>query len=291
MIPSYRPSDAELVIEARRALQRRITLTGPGDDSADPVASTVAALGRTTPALFDDDRLGPAPERFRKPPFGTPAYALALRIGWISAEEERTDRARYEARRLRSLRSSWRPSLRERRRHKPPRDTGAFVPALAARLYDDQNLSDGARRCGAKIVEITYRKGDRQDRSVEVTVTYLMEALGKCRRTVQRYLRQLEAEDYVRIDVVRASRTRMCCGLIVRLLMPLFPRHHKDKWPENRRNPGATELSLNYFMKDSKGGNGRLVPRRIWALWCKDGVFRSYKATWPPFQALPAPAS
>ena len=58
-----------------------------------------------------------------------------------------------------------------------------------------------------------------------------MRALGKDRRTVQRYLRQLERAGYITVEVVHA-RTRMCAGLFVALLAPLFPRHHRQKWPE-----------------------------------------------------------
>jgi hypothetical protein len=30
---------------------------------------------------------------------------------------------------------------------------------------------------------------------------------------------------------------------VVHLLGPLFPRHHRDGWPEKRRNPDATKES------------------------------------------------
>ena len=60
---------------------------------------------------------------------------------------------------------------------------------------------------------------DRSARAADITVTWLMRALGKDRRTVQRYLRQLEHAGYITVEVVHA-RTRMCAGLFVALLSP-----------------------------------------------------------------------
>ena len=107
-----------------------------------------------------------------------------------------------EARRKRSLQTCHRPRLYESPRFDSPPESGAYVPELAARLDDDRNLTDGARRCGRKIAELTYRS-NREERALEVTVTYLMKALGRCRRMVQRYLRLLEREGYIRSDVVK----------------------------------------------------------------------------------------
>src|SRR5208282_2315074 len=94
-------------------------------------------------------------------------------------------------------------SLYERPRTAPPKDSDAYIPELAARLDNDPNLTDGARRCARKLAEFTYRNS-REARAIDITVTYLMRALGKCRRTVQNYLRLLEREGYVRVDVIRA---------------------------------------------------------------------------------------
>src|SRR5437879_8092397 len=81
--------------------------------------------------------LGPPPDTFQKPTYNTPQYVFALRCGWISAEEEMADRAAWEQRRLTSLQTCHRYSLYERPRAAPPKDTGAYVPELAARLDDD----------------------------------------------------------------------------------------------------------------------------------------------------------
>lgn len=149
----------------------------------------------------------------------------------IPARPADTERSR------RSLQTCHRYKAQEPQRRPVPKDSGAYVPELAARLEDDPNLCDGARRCARKLAEETYRK-DRDSRSLAVTVTYLAQALGRCRRTVQRYLRQLEREGYIAVDVIAGARSRMCVGLVVRLCDPLIARHHRQKWPEA---PGIQE--------------------------------------------------
>ncbi len=94
-------------------------------------------------------------------------------------------------RRKRSLQTCHRYAAHETHRARPPKDSGAYIRALGARLEDDRNLTDGALRCARKLAEYAYRK-DCEGRTAQITVTYLMKALGKCRRAVQRYLRQLE---------------------------------------------------------------------------------------------------
>ena len=123
------------------------------------------------------------------------------------------------ARQLRSLRCCHLPA-EEQPLHAPPRDSAAYVPEMAARIDDDRNLTDGARRCARKLAEYTYRK-NRDGRAAEITVTWLMKALGRSRRTVQRYLRQLERAGYIGVEVIHAG-TRMCAGLMVELLAPVF---------------------------------------------------------------------
>jgi hypothetical protein len=170
--------------------------------------------------------------------------------------------------------------MTERPRKPAPRETGAYVPELAARIDNDPNLTDGARRCARKLAELTYRQ-NREGRALPVTVTYLAKALGRCRRTVQRYLRQLEGEGYVAVDVVASSRSRMCIGLVVRLLAPLFAAHHRQRWPQSRVNPGATQESLNQSHKTYLQEDGRRISVEHWALRCMNGVFRSFMQTNP----------
>lgn len=188
-------------------------------------------------------------------------------------------------RRQRSLQTCHRYASTERP-HRAVSHTGnGFVPELAARIEDDPNLTDGARRCARKLAELTYRQ-NREGRILPVTVTYLARALGRCRRSVQRYLRQLEEGGYVAVEVVASPRSRMCIGLMVRLLAPLLAAHHQVRWPQTAQNPGATSESLNHRFKLLSQGKGYRVPVQQWALRCMDGVFRSLMKT-TPLTALP----
>jgi len=175
-------------------------------------------------------------------------------------------------RQLRSLRSCHLPA-EERPLHAPPRDSATYVPELAARIDDDRNLTDGARRCARKLAEYTYRK-NRDGRAAEITVTWLMRALGRSRRTVQRYLRQLERAGYISVEIIHTG-TRMCAGLMVELMAPLFPRHHRARWPQKLIEPDAPRKSQNNRLRYR-------YSRESWALRCMDGVFRALMSTLPP---------
>jgi hypothetical protein len=184
---------------------------------------------------------------------------------------------KYLERRQRSLRSCHLPAAEKELR--PRRENGAYVPQLSASVEDDPNLSDGARHCARKLAEYVHRC-DRENRSAEITVTFLMKALRRDRRTVQRYLRQLERAGYIAVEVLQ-WRTRMCAGLLVKLLAPLLPRHG---WPEKAMKPGAARKSQNYRSNIKT----ERFSRESWALKCMDGVFRSLMATLPRFPALPS---
>jgi hypothetical protein len=181
-----------------------------------------------------------------------------------------------EDRRQRSLRSCH-LAAEPKQLQAQPRDSGAYVPEMAARIEDDPNLTDGARRCARKLMQYVYRR-DRSARAADITVTWLMRALGKDRRTVQRYLRQLEHAGYITVEVVHA-RTRMCAGLFVALLAPLFPRHHRQKWPANLMNSDASRKSQNNRLRIK-------YSRESWALRCMDGVFRSLMKTIPSLPSV-----
>jgi hypothetical protein len=186
-----------------------------------------------------------------------------------------------EQRRARSLKHCHLPA-EAKQRHAPPRDSGAYVPEMATRIDNDLNLTDGARRGARKVLEYAYGK-NRETREAEITVPYLEKALGRCRRTVQRYLRQLESEGYIRVYVIPSGRTRMCIGLLIRILDPLLPRHRRHKWPESRRDPAATgESQINTQINKI-----RLIERAGWAYYCCEGVWRSYMKTFPPLFPFP----
>jgi hypothetical protein len=214
------------------------------------------------------------------PPIEQIAQRLATRLACDGIRIEQplclpTPR-KNEDRRQRSLRSCHLPA-----EPKPwkalPCDSGAYVPEMAARIEDDPNLTDGARRCARKLMGYGYRK-NRAGRTADITVTWLMRALGKSRRTVQRYLRQLERAGYIAVEVIHA-RTRMCAGLCIALLAPLFPRHHRQKWPAKLMEPDAPQMSQNNRLRIK-------YSRESWALRCMDGVFRSLMKTLPPLPAL-----
>lgn len=154
-----------------------------------------------------------------------------------------------------------------------------YVPELSARIENDRNLTDGARRLARKLAEIIYRQ-NRKGRFTEVTVSYLMDALRRSRRTIQRYLRLLEREGYIHSEVVRGVRSRLCTGLLIALCRPVFARHHQKKWPDKLGKPGASKESQNYNFLDSRGKGERLSIRQ-WSLLCMDGVFRAFMKTDP----------
>jgi DNA-binding transcriptional ArsR family regulator len=200
-----------------------------------------------------------------------------IRIENIPSPASHSPTTGNENRRHRSLRSFHLPA-EPKPRYTPPRDSEAYVPELAARIEDDRNLTDGARRCARKLAEYIYRK-NRTARAGDITVTWLMRALGKSRRTVQRYLRQLEREGYIAVEVVHA-RTRMCAGLFIALLAPMLPRHHRQEWPQKLMDSDAPRLSQNNKPR-------YIYSRESWALRCMDGVFRSFMKTHPPLPAIP----
>jgi hypothetical protein len=191
------------------------------------------------------------------------------------------------ARRQRSLQTCHRYGLCERPRHARPEETGAYVPALPATLENDRNLTDGARRLARKLAEVIYRQ-NRAGRVTEITVTYLMNALRRSRRTVQRYLRLLEREGYIHTEVMRGARSRLCTGLLIALCQPLFARHHQREWPCKLRNPGASKESQNNRTQEFRG-KGEHLSVRQWSFLCMDGVFRAFMKTDPPSLMKKAP--
>lgn len=194
----------------------------------------------------------------------------------LSVNSERSQRSQQTCHRYAATERAPRPL---------PRTGNGYVPELAARIEDDPNLADGTRRCARKIAELTYRQ-NREGRTLPVTVTYLARALGRCRRTVQRYLRQLEEGGYIAVDVVTSRRTCMCIGLVVELLEPLFAGHHKTRWPGALGNPGATTLSRNQSPRVKLMAEGDRIPVLNWATRSMNGVFDAFMKT-KPLAGLP----
>lgn len=266
MLGIYRPSEEEIMTQAHRALRKRLGASAPGC----PAAGRPAPLGELIDA---------PPGAFQKPRYGTPAYAIAFKAGWTAVKEEQADRLTYEPRRERSLQTCHRYALYEQPRHPRLKETGAYVPELSSGLEADRNLTDGARRLARKLAEIIYRE-NRAGRFTEITVTYLMDALARSRRTIQRYLRLLEREGYIHSEVIRGRCSRLCTGLFIALGMPLFARHHRKEWPSKLRKSGAPKESQNHRFLDSRPKGKRLSVRQ-WSLLCMDGVFRAFMKTDP----------
>ena len=183
---------------------------------------------------------------------------------------------------MRSLRSSHRYAALEIPEYELPKDTGAFVPPASANIENDRALSDRARRCARKILEETYRR-DRVGRRLRVTVSYLAAGLGRSRRTIQRYLRQLENCGYIAVEVLTGHVSRLCIGLRVRILGRMLPQHHREKWPKKPEKPGATNVSQKQRHIAYLGQEKDAVSVASWAERCMDGVWRADRdgpATW-----------
>jgi hypothetical protein len=87
---------------------------------------------------------------------------------------------------------------------------------------------------------------------------------------------------YVRHDVITSTRARMCIGILITLLEPLFARHHAAKWPVHAVKSGVQGFSENYSARFKKRREGPTVEADHWALRCMDGAFRSLMKTTTP---------
>ncbi len=185
--------------------------------------------------------------------------------------------ASRQRRRARSLQTCHRPAFKAESRG-PTRDTKSYVPQFSARLLNDPGLTDGARRCAIKLLELAYRR-DRAGRSFRGTVSYLAKALGRSERAVQTYLAQLRSRGYIRHEVLTSERARMCVGVLITLLKPLFAAHHEASWPHHAKassmNSGVKGTSENYRQDSKQRRAGARMSAEQWALACMNGVFRA----------------
>ena len=241
--------------------------------------------------------IGDKPDNWRKPNYGHLDYTIAHRMGWISDEDEAFDRKRYEQRRVQSLQHCHTSNPGRYGRIKQwsfdfiteidtiernePAQSGAYIPEMNAAVLQDHDLTDGAKICLAKLLEETYRN-NRAGRWLATTVPYLMQALGRSRRTIQNYLRLLERCGYIACDVLLSDKTRMTNGLYIALNKTTFAQHHEDQWPEQRErktatnleNSGAQNVSPNYFSQIYKQIN---IPRMPVSLWAAQSMMVIYK--------------
>lgn len=217
--------------------------------------------------------IGEKPKDWKKPNYGNLDYTIAHRMGWISNEEEGRDREIYKRRRKQSLQTCHRYSHKWNALPDNPVETTGdrYTPQTSADILNDNRLTDGAKILAMKLMEETYRK-NRKGRWLKITVTYLMKAMGKCRRTIQNYLRLLELLGYIKTNVIKSEISRMCIGLGIWLQEPLFPKHHKDKWPEKREKSGVQNDSYN----DSTKIYSLMIPIHLWTKDCMEGIYRSF---------------
>jgi hypothetical protein len=177
-----------------------------------------------------------------------------------------------ELRRIRSLKTCHRPALKAPA--SPYRgNSQAYVPQFSARLLNDPGLTDGARRCALKLVELIYRR-NRAGRGIQCTVSYLAKALSRSERTIQTYLAQLRERGYIRHEVIASEKARMCIGIFIALLAPVFPRHDRGEWPVRAMKSGVKPDSENYNLNIIYKHEYRFTADH-WALKCMDGVFRA----------------
>lgn len=209
--------------------------------------------------------------------YNTPEYWQALSSGLISWEQAAQDEATYKRRRDLSLQTCHRYSADIRPRYKVPA-IRAYTPETSARVDIDRNLNTNADKAARFLMRYAYRNA-RDTRTVRVTCSYIAKGLGRAVRTVQRYLRSLEEEGYIRIEIVRSSITGMVACLEITLLSPLFPEHHKEKWPQARRNPDTTFMSDKQSHIIYKGKEDR----KSWAIKCMNGVHKAFMKTKPLF--------
>jgi hypothetical protein len=192
-----------------------------------------------------------------------------------------------EKRRRRSLQTCHRPAVKPEQApyHQPSQ---AYVPQFSARLLNDPGLTDGARRCAIKLLELAYRQ-NRTERAYRGTVSYLAKGLGRSERAVQAYLALLRSRGYIRHEVVTSERARMCIGIVVTLLTPLFAKHHESEWPLHARptRSGVNPSSENYRPDFKRRRGGIRVSVEDWTLRCMNGVFRALmKSTSAPQGSL-----
>lgn len=191
-----------------------------------------------------------------------------------------------EQRRRRSLQTCHRPAIKpEQAPYRRP--SQAYVPQFSARLLNDPGLTDGARRCAMKLLELAYRR-NRSQRAYRGTVSYLAKALGRSERAVQTYLALLRSRGYIAHEVVTSERARMCIGIVVTLLTPLFAKHHESEWPHHAKptGSGVNRFSENYRPDPRKKRGGMRISVEHWSMRCMDGVFRALMKGNPTPQGL-----
>jgi hypothetical protein len=102
-------------------------------------------------------------------------------------------------------------------------------------------------------------------------------------RAPQNYLCELRTRGYIRHEVVRSHKARMCIGIFITLLDPIFPRHHRKEWPaqKNGGKSGVQKNSEKYLQFSKYTYFQERVSVARWTWKCMDGVFRAFMRTAP----------
>jgi hypothetical protein len=253
------------------------------------VQASLAAQKQHKDYLDDLKKRQPSPPMgWKKPAYKSLEYREACYLGWISWQERERDHIIYESRRNRSLQTSHRYSMAGLKDRYPKPNTKAYTPEMSAIVDEDRNLNANADKAARFLMRQAYQKA-RNTRTLRITVSYIAKALNRSTRTIQRYLGSLVEEGYIKVEIIRSSITGMVACLEIKLLSPLFPEHHKQKWPQRRINPDATFLSD----KQSQLIYNRKEDRNSWAIRCMNGVFRQFMKTKPILGIpwLPTPCS
>lgn len=270
----------------QRHIAPKIILTPPSRERAEAAAREIAKRkivnNTSRQELNAWDQIaklaGQKPQYWVKPKYGTLEYCLAHNCGWISESEFQADKALQEERSKRARRTSHRPKnwgFEDELRYEQPKETDEYIPEMSMKLIKDRNLNDSARRIALFLVRHTYQD-NRKERALGTTVSFIMKGLALSRSTVQRALALLVDTGYIERFVATNNKTKMCRGLLIRLLSPLFPKQYKEKWPETLRNPDASQTTHNHrfqiYIKESHS----FIDAKAWMVRCMDGVLRSF---------------
>lgn len=160
--------------------------------------------------------------------------------------------AQAEARHLRAERAretqrTGRRARRPKRLSAPPVEmTRQYHQAGSTSYIRDVGLCDGARRLAALLLALSGTGSviDRIPRGGLLTKGKLAARLSRSRRTIQRYLRELEERGYIdRVETTYCPRTGMLSGLKIRLLPKLLPWWRTKKPEKVAENVGETKTS------------------------------------------------
>ena len=123
----------------------------------------------------------------------------------------------------------------------------------------------------------------RGSRVLAITKSFIMNGLNISLSSTKRGLKRLGECGYIDRNVVNSEKTRMCKCMLIKLLKPLFPRHHQKKWPGKLVfSEGPCKSHKQRFQLITKKSPD-IIPAYIWKIRCFNGVWRSNMKTAPLF--------